>query len=109
MRALLAHLLVLHYLLTGVLGGAWATITREDAPSAAHPYVHSVLCQTHNYLRLDCFDHCNGEQAEHLLKQLATGGNEEHHRPGGASQNRDKAPCDVHILTELVPVPARLL
>jgi hypothetical protein len=101
MRAFLALLLVCHYLLTGVLGSAWATLAREPAPSAQHPYVHSVLCQTHNYLRLDCFDQCNGDQPGHLLKQLATG--DDH--PSGAPQNHDKAQCDVHVLTALVAVP----
>jgi hypothetical protein len=103
MRQTLALLLVLHYLLTGVLGGAWATITREEAPSAAHPYVHSVLCQTHNYLRLDCFDSCNGEQPGHVLKQLVAGDDDATADP---QAKQTKAQFDCHLLVETPFVPA---
>jgi hypothetical protein len=108
MRPPLALLLVLHYLL-GVLGGAWATVTRAPAPSAAHPYVHAAVCQTHNYLRLDCFDSCNGEQPGHFLKQLATGDDGSHHRPNDTSPNAEKALFDVHLLVAAVLVPVRPL
>ncbi len=101
MRSLIALALALHYLLTGVLGSAWVTLARDPAPSAQHPYVHSVLCQTHNYLRLDCFDECNGRQPGHLLKQLASGDN----HPDGAPQTLAKTICDVHVLAEPVRVP----
>lgn len=103
MRSPLALLLVFHYLLTGVLGGAWATVTRADAPSEQYPYVHSVLCQTHNYLRLDCFDHCNGEQHGAVLKKLVAG-NDDAATP---TQNKsEKAQFDCHLLVVgPVPVP----
>ncbi|MBC7448798.1 MAG: hypothetical protein H7330_12145 [Hymenobacteraceae bacterium] len=103
MRSLLAFMLVLHYLLSGVLGGAWATAARAAAPSAAHPYVHSVLCQTHNYLRLDCFDHCNGEQSGQLLKKLIGGDDDPASSP---ESNKDKAQLDVHLLARPVFVLA---
>jgi hypothetical protein len=106
MRSPLALLLVLHYLLTGVLGGAWVVATRADAPSAQHPYVHSVLCQTHNYLRLDCFDQCNGEQPGHLLKQLVAGDDDV---TGDPQTKQTKAQLDYHLLVETPLVPTRPL
>lgn len=60
MRSHLVLLLLLNYL-TVVLAGSW-TALREPASTEAHPYVHSVECQRQNYLRLDCFDDCNGQQ-----------------------------------------------
>ena len=62
LRSLLAVLLLAGYLL---VVGAGLVVSRPEVPrfSAARPYVHSLECQRHNYLRLDCFEHCNGEQA----------------------------------------------
>ncbi len=60
-RLLLTWLLLLNYLL---VVGAGLVVSRPPEPpfSAAHPYVHSADCQRHNYLRLDCFEQCNGDQ-----------------------------------------------
>ena len=60
-RSLLAVLLLANYLL---VVGAGLAVQRPTAPafSAAHPYVHSKHCQQQNYLRLDCFEECNGHQ-----------------------------------------------
>ena len=79
MRSLIAIFLLLNYLL--VVGAGMRVGRPEPAFSAAHPYVHSEACQQHNYLRLDCFEHCNGERyglqqklpgdsALHFLTQL---------------------------------------
>ena len=79
MRPLLAVFLLLNYLL--VVGAGMRVGRPEPAFSAAHPYVHSEECQQHHYLRLDCFEHCNGERyglqqklpgdsALHFLAQL---------------------------------------
>ena len=60
-RLLLTWLLLLNYLL--VVGAGLLVSRPPEAPfSAAHPYVHSKDCQRHNYLRLDCFEQCNGAQ-----------------------------------------------
>ena len=61
MRCFLALFLLANYLL---MVGAGLCVGRpaEPAFSAAHPYQHSKACQQENYLRLDCFEHCNGEQ-----------------------------------------------
>jgi hypothetical protein len=61
-RPLLTLLLLLNYLL---VVGAGVLVSRPAAPrySAAHPYVHSAECQRAHYLRLDCFERCNGDQA----------------------------------------------
>jgi hypothetical protein len=61
LRLLLTWLLLLNYLL---VVGAGLVVSRPPEPlfSAAHPYVHSKECQQHNYLRLDCFERCNGDQ-----------------------------------------------
>ena len=103
---LLALFLALHYLLTGVLGGAWATRTREEAPTAARPFVHSVLCQTHNYLRLDCFDTCNGETPGQALHQLIVG---DDHSAGAPHDAKMKVQVDVYLLADpgFVPVQPR--
>ena len=63
LRPLLTWLLLLNYLL---VVGVGLLVSRPPEPyfSAANPYVHSKDCQQHNYLRLDCFEHCNGDQAE---------------------------------------------
>ncbi|MGI4862710.1 MAG: hypothetical protein ACRYFZ_02220 [Janthinobacterium lividum] len=70
-RPLLTLLLLLNYLL---VVGAGLVVSRPPEPlyTAAHPYVHSKECQQQNYLRLDCFEHCNGDQHE-MRRQLPTG------------------------------------
>ncbi len=96
MRALIALVLVLHYLLIGVLGGAWATVaTRAAAPTAARPYVHSADCQAHNYLRLDCFDQCKGVPTGQILKKLLA---DDAGSAGAAATSKSKASVDVHVL-----------
>ncbi|MGI4761580.1 MAG: hypothetical protein ACRYF0_12780 [Janthinobacterium lividum] len=71
LRALLTWLLLLNYLL---VVGAGLLVSRPPEPlfSAAHPYVHSKDCQQHNYLRLDCFERCNGDQHT-VQRQRPTG------------------------------------
>ncbi|MDO7887872.1 hypothetical protein [Hymenobacter cheonanensis] len=71
LRALLTWLLLLNYLL---VVGAGLLVSRPSEPlfTAAHPYVHSKDCQQHNYLRLDCFERCNGDQHE-VHHKLPTG------------------------------------
>jgi hypothetical protein len=71
LRSLLTWLLLLNYLL---VVGAGLLVSRPPEPrfSAAHPYVHSKDCQQHNYLRLDCFERCNGDQHE-VRRSLPTG------------------------------------
>lgn len=61
LRYLLAVLLLVNYLL---VVGAGLVAERAEAPtfSIEHPYVHSRHCQQQNYLRLDCFEQCNGRQ-----------------------------------------------
>jgi len=61
LRPLLTWFLLFNYLL---VVGAGLVVSRPPEPlfSAAHPYVHSKECQQHNYLRLDCFERCNGDQ-----------------------------------------------
>lgn len=73
LRSLLIWLLLLNYLL---VVGAGLVVSRPPEPpfSAAHPYVHSPDCQQHNYLRLDCFERCNGDQrAVHRPVPTGTG------------------------------------
>jgi len=73
LRLLLTWLLLLNYLL---VVGAGLVVSRPPEPlfSAAHPYVHSKECQQHNYLRLDCFERCNGDQtAAHRPVPTGTG------------------------------------
>ncbi|MBF9238731.1 hypothetical protein I2I05_15100 [Hymenobacter sp. BT683] len=71
LRTLLAFLLLANYLL---VVGAGLGVARAAAPtfSAAHPYEHSQHCQQQNYLRLDCFEQCNGRQQASKAK-LPTG------------------------------------
>ena len=71
LRSLLTWLLLLNYLL---VVGAGLLVSRPPEPpfTAAHPYVHSKECQQHNYLRLDCFERCNGDQHE-VQRKLPTG------------------------------------
>jgi len=61
LRPLLALLLLANYLL---VVGTGLVVSRPDVPlySAAHPYVHNKHCQQDHYLRLDCFEQCNGPQ-----------------------------------------------
>ena len=70
-RPLLTWFLLLNYLL---VVGAGLVVSRPPEPpfSAAHPYVHSKECQQHNYLRLDCFERCNGDQRT-VHRSLPTG------------------------------------
>jgi len=73
LRPLLTWLLLLNYLL---VVGAGLVVSRPPEPlfSAAHPYAHSAACQQHNYLRLDCFERCNGDQrAVHQPVPTGTG------------------------------------
>jgi len=60
LRSWLVFLLLCNYLL--VVGAGM--VNRPETPrySARHPYVHSHACQQQNYLRLDCFGTCNGDQ-----------------------------------------------
>ncbi|RSK35230.1 hypothetical protein [Hymenobacter metallilatus] len=61
---MLRHCLTLLLLLPYLLGLSAGLVGRPEpvGPTAAHPYVHSAECQRQNYLRLDCFDTCNGDQ-----------------------------------------------
>lgn len=61
LRYLLLLLLLLPYL--GGIGAGLVGRPEPLGPTAAHPYVHNVTCQHDNYLRLDCFDTCNGDQS----------------------------------------------
>ncbi|QIX61059.1 hypothetical protein FY528_02360 [Hymenobacter lutimineralis] len=61
MRSWLVLLLLLNYLLMVGAG----LVHRPDSllrEQIAHPYHHSAMCQQENYLRLDCFERCNGNQ-----------------------------------------------
>jgi hypothetical protein len=71
LRPLLTWFLLLNYLL---VVGAGLLVSRSPEPlfSAAHPYMHSKKCQQRNYLRLDCFEQCNGDQHE-VKAKLPTG------------------------------------
>ncbi|NVO30706.1 hypothetical protein [Hymenobacter lapidiphilus] len=61
LRHLLLLLLLLPYL--GGIGAGLVGRPEPAGPTAAHPYVHNEACQHKNYLRLDCFDTCNGNQS----------------------------------------------
>ena len=61
LRYLLLLLLLLPYL--GGIGAGLVGRPEAPGPTAAHPYAHSAACQHENYLRLDCFDTCNGNQS----------------------------------------------
>lgn len=102
-RSFLAVLLLANYLL---VVGAGLGVSRPEPPhfSAAHPYAHSPACQQRNYLRLDCFENCNGEQAAtkaglpagtglHFLAQLK--GLDAHYAfgEGPAASRRSAWPC----------------
>lgn len=66
-RLLCAWFLLLNYLL---VVGAGLRVGRPEAPAflATRPYVHSEECQQQHYLRLDCFEQCNGDQRELKVK-----------------------------------------
>lgn len=72
LRLLLTLLWLLNYLLV-VWAGLLVSRSPESLYTAAHPYVHSKDCQQRNYLRLDCFEHCNGDQHELRHRPLPTG------------------------------------
>lgn len=73
LRRCLILLLLLPYLMG--LGAGLVGRPEPVGPTAAHPYVHSAECQHRNYLRLDCFDTCNGDQqavqAQHKAEKSA--------------------------------------
>ncbi len=60
MRQLLILLVLINYL-TVLLSVNW--LLNKPVLSAANPYVHAENCQEHNYLALDCFDKCNGDNS----------------------------------------------
>jgi hypothetical protein len=60
LRSCLICLLLCNYLL--VVGAGMVNRPERPRYSAAHPYAHSATCQQQNYLRLDCFGTCNGDQ-----------------------------------------------
>lgn len=95
MRTALVLLLLLNYL-TVVLAGSW-TALRAPAPTEAHPYAHSAECQRQNYLRLDCFDACNGQQL--LATKL----------PKGMTDQTDDSlslkMLDCHLPAAALPIP----
>ena len=74
---MLRHCLLLLLLLPYLAGLGAGLVGRPEpvGPTAAHPYVHSAECQHRNYLRLDCFDTCNGDQqavqAQHKAEKSA--------------------------------------
>jgi len=74
---MLRHCLILLLLLPYLVGLGAGLVGRPEpvGPTAAHPYVHSAECQHQNYLRLDCFDTCNGDQqavqAQHKTEKSA--------------------------------------
>ncbi|MVN77013.1 hypothetical protein GO988_11815 [Hymenobacter sp. HMF4947] len=72
LRPFLTLLLLLNYLL---VVGVGLLVSRPPEPryTAAHPYVHSPQCQQQHYLRLDCFEHCNGDQHEIRHRPTGTG------------------------------------
>lgn len=72
LRLLLTWLLLLNYLL---VVGVGLLVSRPPEPryTAAHPYVHSRQCQQQHYLRLDCFEQCNGDQPKIRHQPTGTG------------------------------------
>lgn len=93
LRSWLVLLLLANYL---VVVGA-GLVNRPDQPryTAAHPYTHSASCQQEHYLRVDCFDRCNGDQD--VVKQRTPGENAAH------LLSIIKG-IDVHCLSEVVVV-----
>ncbi|MCB2376155.1 hypothetical protein LGH70_01065 [Hymenobacter sp. BT635] len=93
LRSWLVLLLLTHYLL--VVGAG--LVNRPEAPrySAAHPYTHSADCQQQHYLRVDCFDTCNGDQQ---VVQKRTAAENTRHMLSVLKS------IDVHCLTEAVEV-----
>ncbi|OWP64819.1 hypothetical protein CDA63_00195 [Hymenobacter amundsenii] len=96
LRHLLLLLLLLPYL--GGLGAGLVGRPEPVGPSAAHPYVHSAACQHENYLRLDCFDTCNGDQS-------AVQAQPEHSTP--AQLLASFKSIDLHCLPEVPRLQAR--
>jgi len=95
-RSLLVFLLLCNYLL--VVGAGLVNRPEASRYSASHPYVHSSSCQQQNYLRLDCFDTCNGDQA-HLLRH------DKNHETPQHLLSTLKA-LDLHCLTDAVSLAA---
>ena len=58
MRVMLTLFVLMNYL-TGLL--LVNLLLNKPVYSVTNPYVHSETCQQHNYLALDCFDKCNGD------------------------------------------------
>ncbi|MCA8831685.1 hypothetical protein [Hymenobacter pini] len=95
---MLRHCLVLLLLLPYLLGLSAGLVGRPEpaGPTAAHPYVHSAECQRQNYLRLDCFDTCNGDQ--HAVQAQ--------HKTGTTAQLLASfQSIDLHCLPELPGLP----
>ena len=72
LRPFLALLWLANYLL--VVGAGLVVARPPGLPySAAHPYRHSADCQLKNYLRLDCFETCNGAPQQAAPTRLPPG------------------------------------
>jgi hypothetical protein len=99
MRPFLAWFQLLTYLL---VVGAGLRVGRPAEPrfSAAHPYQHSKACQQRNYLRLDCFEHCNGPQSA-ATEKLPDG--------SGLHFLAQLKGLDVHCAFAALPAPGSLL
>lgn len=98
---MLRYCLVLLLLLPYLLGVGAGAVGRPEptGPSAAHPYVHSAACQHQNYLRLDCFDTCNGDQ---------TAVQAQRHHPTAAQLLTAFKGIDLHCLPALLlPLPGK--
>jgi hypothetical protein len=61
LKTICASVILFCYVVIGVLNSVESVYTKP----VSHNYVHSLTCQLKNYLRLDCFDACNGEQQMH--------------------------------------------
>ncbi|MCC2548356.1 hypothetical protein LJY25_18060 [Hymenobacter sp. BT175] len=59
-RTCLVLLLLTHYLL--VVGAGLVNRPARPIELKPHAYTHSTDCQQRSYLRVDCFDTCNGQQ-----------------------------------------------
>ncbi|TGE15198.1 hypothetical protein [Hymenobacter elongatus] len=92
-------LLLCNYLL--VVAAGLVNRPEQSRYSASNPYVHSSDCQQRNYLRLDCFDTCNGDQS-HLLRH------DHHHETPQHLLSTLKA-LDLHCLAETMALPAPAL
>ena len=72
LRRFLTLLWLANYLL--VVGAGLVVSRPPGLPySAAHPYRHSADCQLKNYLRLDCFETCNGAPQRAAQTKLPPG------------------------------------